>query len=173
MAPIPALRTSGVHPRLVGRVGLKAGGVSSFWWAEYFWGGRNISAREEYFWWAVLQRLHNGCVHELTVYWPTTAAGACAHRAEAGCLRRTPTRRQTHPPPAAREARRRNLASVPLGSELGARSSELGVEEPRRQAPKLIAEGENFAKKAFRRYKKTSFFGKSVPNSPGCGRCAS
>ena len=34
-------------------------------WAEYFWGGRNISAREEYFWWAVLQRLHNGSVNEL------------------------------------------------------------------------------------------------------------
>ena len=47
---------------------------------------------------------------------------------------------------------------VQLGSELGARSSELGVEEPRRQAPKLIAEGEKFAKKAFRRYKNNVVF---------------
>ena len=59
------VHVSGVHPKLVGRVGLKVGGVSSFWWAEYFWGGRKISARGECFWWAVLQRLHNGCVNEL------------------------------------------------------------------------------------------------------------
>ena len=38
------------------------------------------------------------------------------------------------------------------------RSSELGVEEPCRQAPKLIAEGEKFAKKAFRRYKNNVVF---------------
>ena len=51
-------------------------------------------------------------------------------------------------------------------ARIGARSSELGVEEPRRQAPKLIAEGENFAKKAFRRYKKTSFFWKKRAKQP-------
>ena len=51
-----------------------------------------------------------------------------------------------------------DLVGVQLGSELGARSSELGVEEPRRQAPKLIAEGEKFAKKAFRRYKNNVVF---------------
>ena len=37
---------------MAGRVGLKVGGVSSFWRPEYFWGGRNISGGLGY----------NGCV---------------------------------------------------------------------------------------------------------------
>ena len=49
--------------------------------------------------------------------------------------------------------REKRVGEISLASRSD-RSSELGVEEPRRQAPKLIAEGENFAKKAFRRYKK-------------------
>ena len=49
-----------------------------------------------------------------------------------------------------------DLVGAQLGSELGARSRR--AEEPRHQAPKLIAEGEKFAKKAFRRYKNNVVF---------------